>query len=58
MPPYDFKDVSGELDQSEHYSDIRNTGWHSDAVYEKFSEAEYARRHKLTREKMAELNLD
>ncbi|OGO19886.1 MAG: hypothetical protein A2Z14_08705 [Chloroflexi bacterium RBG_16_48_8] len=58
MPTYDFKDVSGELDQGDHYSDLRNTVWYSDAVYDKFSEAEYARRHKLTREKMAKLNLD
>jgi Xaa-Pro dipeptidase len=58
MTTYDFKDVSGELDISDHYSDIRNTGWHSDAIYEKFSEAEYSRRHKLTREKMAKLGLD
>ncbi len=58
MPTYDFQQVRGELDNSEHYSDIRNTGWHNDAVYEKFSEAEFARRYKLTREKMAKLGLD
>ncbi len=58
MPTYDFKAVSEVLDKSDHYSNIRNTGWHSDAVYEKFSDAEFARRHKLTREKMAKLNLD
>jgi len=58
MPSYDFEQVRGQLDQPEYYGDIRNTGWHSDAVYEKFSDAEYARRHRLTREKMAKLGLE
>jgi Xaa-Pro aminopeptidase len=58
MSGYDFEEYREQLDQSQYYGDIRNTGWHDDAVYEKFSDAEYARRHKVTREKMAGLGLD
>jgi Xaa-Pro aminopeptidase len=58
MSGYDFEQYRHQLDQSQYFSDIRNTGWHNDAVYEKFSDVEYARRHKATREKMAKLGLD
>jgi Xaa-Pro dipeptidase len=58
MTGYDFQQVRGELDKREYYTDIRNTGWHSDAIYDKFSDEEFARRHRVTREKMEKLGLD
>ncbi len=58
MAGYDFRQVRGDLDKREYYSDIRNTDWHSDAIYDKFSDGEFARRHRVTREKMEKLGLD
>jgi len=58
MAGFNFADVSHKLDQGKFFGDVRHTGWHSDAVYEKFSEAEYARRYKLTRDAMAKQGLD
>ncbi|MCP4362211.1 MAG: hypothetical protein GY796_29745, partial [Chloroflexi bacterium] len=58
MAGHNFSDVRDKLDQGKYYGDIRNTGWHRDAIYEKFSEAEYERRYQLTRQAMAKRNLD
>ncbi len=58
MAGYSFAEYRNQLDVGKYYGDIRNTGWHDDAVYEKFSEAEYARRYALTREAMAKQDLD
>jgi Xaa-Pro aminopeptidase len=55
---YNFLEVREKLDQGNYYGDVRHTGWHSDAVYEKFSEAEFERRYNLTRAAMAEHGLD
>lgn len=54
----DFNQVGRELDKGHVYSNIQNTGWHSDAVYEKFSVAEFQRRYELTRTAMASRGLD
>lgn len=58
MPGHDFQQVRDQLDKREFFGDVRNTGWHSDAVYEKFSQAEYQRRYELTRNSMAKRGLD
>lgn len=58
MQGHDFQEVRDQLDKREFYGDVRNTGWHNDAIYEKFSESEYQRRYELTRESMAKLGLD
>ncbi len=56
--PNDWNQVRYNLDKSENFEEICNSPWYSDAVYDKFSDAEYARRHSLAREKMARDNLD
>jgi Xaa-Pro aminopeptidase len=53
----DFQQIRTRLDSGES-SGMRNTPYYQDAVYPKFSPAEYERRYKLTREKMARLGLD
>jgi Xaa-Pro dipeptidase len=55
---HDFKDFGGSLDHSKVFADIANTGWYGDAVYEKFSDAEYQRRYAATRARMDDLGLD
>ncbi len=54
----DWTQVRYQLDKSENFNAICNSPWYSDAVYEKFSEAEYARRHALARSLMARDGLD
>ncbi len=54
----DWNEVRYQLDQSENFTEICNSPWYSDAVYDKFSDAEYQRRHDLARQKMAENGLD
>ncbi|OGO16281.1 MAG: hypothetical protein A2Z14_11220 [Chloroflexi bacterium RBG_16_48_8] len=58
MARKDFKDIYAELDKQENFGDMRNTPYYEDAVYSKFSNEEYERRYRLTREKMARLGLD
>jgi Xaa-Pro dipeptidase len=58
MQGYDFLQVRDQLDKREIFGDVRNTGWHSDAIYEKFSEGEYQRRYDLTRAAMTKRGLD
>lgn len=58
MQGHDFLKVRNQLDKREFYGDVRNTGWHSDAIYEKFSEGEYQRRYDLTRAAMTKMGLD
>ncbi len=58
MPEYDFKDIRTRLDTGGVFSDMRNTPYFADAVYPTFSDAEYERRYRLTREKMVRLGLD
>lgn len=54
----DWNEVRYELDKSANFTAICNSPWYTDAVYEKFSPAEYARRHALARELMARDGLD
>lgn len=54
----DWNDVRYELDRSENFSDLFNSPWYSDAVYDSFSEAEFARRHALARELMSRDGFD
>lgn len=54
----DWNKVRYELDKSANFVAICNSPWYTDAVYEKFSEAEYARRHALARELMARDGID
>jgi Xaa-Pro aminopeptidase len=56
--PNDWNEVRYQLDKPENFREICNSPWYSDAVYDKFSEAEYERRHNLAREKMARDGLD
>jgi Xaa-Pro dipeptidase len=54
----DWNAVRHELDRSGNFHEICNSPWYSDAVYEKFSDAEFARRHALARSLMARDGLD
>ncbi len=56
--PNDWNEVRDDLDKSENFKEICNSPWYSDAVYNKFSDAEFARRHALARELMAREGLD
>ncbi|MBI3740110.1 MAG: hypothetical protein HY258_13770, partial [Chloroflexi bacterium] len=58
MKTFDFKQVSGQLDNRELYGNISNTPWYPGATYAKFSDKEFERRYRVTREKMARLGLD
>ena len=53
----DFKDAAGQM-HTEAFGAIANSPWYSDAVYERFSDAEYQRRFDATRAKMKRLGLD
>lgn len=54
----DWHDIRHELDKSANFTDIVNSPWYSDAVYERFSDAEYQRRHEAARRLMAEAGVD
>ena len=58
MAGHNFADVRSQLDNGKFFGDVRNTGWHHDTVYEKFSAAEYERRYALTRTAMTARELD
>ncbi|HMQ30922.1 MAG TPA: Xaa-Pro peptidase family protein [Chloroflexaceae bacterium] len=58
MSGHDFAQISERLDHNPFFATMRNTPYYADAVYPRFSPAEYARRYRLTREKMARLGLD
>ncbi len=55
---FQFEQVKDSLDTTEHFEQVVGTPWYRDAVYEKFSDAEYARRYALLREKMAARGVD
>ncbi|MBI3537051.1 MAG: aminopeptidase P family N-terminal domain-containing protein, partial [Chloroflexi bacterium] len=57
MPNYDFQEIRARLDSSA-FNSMHNSPYYADAVYPKFSSAEYARRYKKTREKIARAGLD
>ncbi|HZA20567.1 MAG TPA: Xaa-Pro peptidase family protein [Actinomycetota bacterium] len=54
----DFAEVRGALDDKRNFGDIAGTGWHRDAVYERFSDQEYRRRHEALGKSMDALGLD
>ena len=54
----DWNDVRYELDKSSNFNDIYNSPWYSDAVYDSFSQAEFARRHAHARQLMARDGFD
>jgi Xaa-Pro dipeptidase len=56
--PTDWNEVRHELDKLSNYADINNTPWYADAEYDKFSDAEYHRRHDAARSHMARERLD
>jgi len=58
MPLLDFSDVRAALDNGKNFGGVTNTGWHADAVYERFSDQEYRRRYEATYAVMDSLGLD
>jgi len=54
----DWNKVRRELDVSVHFEAICNSPWYTDAVYDKFSDEEFARRHEAARKLMARDGLD
>ncbi|HXF66326.1 MAG TPA: M24 family metallopeptidase [Burkholderiales bacterium] len=54
----DWNQVRYELDRSDNFEAICNSPWYSDAVYDRFSDAEFARRHAAARALMARDGLD
>ena len=54
----DWNKVRRELDVSDHFEAICNSPWYTDAVYDKFSDEEFARRHEAARKLMARDGLD
>ncbi|MGH2750971.1 MAG: M24 family metallopeptidase [Actinomycetota bacterium] len=58
MPIADFADVHASIDDRKNFGNLVNTGWHHDAVYERFSDAEYRRRYEAVYETMDALGLD
>ncbi len=53
----DFKELTGRMHTPD-FGRVVNSPWYGDAVYERFSDAEYQRRIKATKDKMARLGLD
>jgi Xaa-Pro dipeptidase len=53
----DFQDAVGKL-HTEVFGGVTNSPWYADAVYERFSAAEYQRRFDATRAKMKRLGID
>ncbi len=51
--PVAFDDARARLDERAVYDQVSGTPWFRDAVYERFSPAEYERRYRLLRDKMA-----
>jgi Xaa-Pro aminopeptidase len=56
--PTDWNEVRHELDTSFNYADITNTPWYADAEYDRFSDAEFHRRHDAARSRMERERLD
>ena len=54
----DWNKVRRELDKSDNFEAICNSPWYTDTVYEKFSDAEFARRHEAARKLMTRDGLD
>ena len=58
MPSRNFADVRSALDDNANFGQIAGTGWHHDAVIERFSDAEYQRRYAAVHARMDALGLD
>lgn len=58
MTDNDFEHVRDRLDERAAFGDMRNTPYYADAAYPTFSDEEYERRYRATREKMDRLGLD
>ncbi len=56
--PQTWEKVRDKLDQALPFANMRDTPYYRDAVYEQFSEKEYARRYAALRAKMKEHKLD
>jgi Xaa-Pro aminopeptidase len=55
--PGDFEAIRTRLDTAA-FNSVRNSPYYADTIYPRFSPSEYERRLRLTREKMARLDLD
>src|SRR5262249_7614272 len=53
-----WEELRTRLDEGPHFNTMRGTPYYGDAVYERFSKAEYARRYAALRAKMREHRLD
>ena len=58
MRAVDFADAHSAIDDMGNFANLANTGWHHDAVYETFSDAEYRRRFEAVHARMDSLGLD
>src|SRR5574341_902284 len=54
----DWNEVRHDLDKPGNFDSICNSPWYTDAVYDKFSDAEYVRRHTHARQIMEREGLD
>jgi len=53
-----WKEVRKRLDQNAPFSNMHDTPYYRDAVYDHFSKQEYQRRYRALRDKMREHKLD
>ena len=58
MGQYEFSKVSHALHVNKNFGNLEDSPWHRDAVYPRFSDAEYKRRHEALRGAMREKGLD
>ncbi len=54
----DWNRIRRDLDKSDNFEAICNSPWYADAVYDRFSDEEFARRHAAARRLMARDGLD
>jgi Xaa-Pro dipeptidase len=58
MPAYPFPEIRTRLDDWRVFNNMVDSPYYRDAVYEKFSDAEYQRRYEALKSKMRERGLD
>lgn len=58
MRATDFAEARSAIDDMGNFANLANTGWHHDAVYDTFSDAEYRRRYEAVYAQMDVLGLD
>ncbi len=58
MPDYPFSEIRDHLDDWRVFNNMVDSPYYRDAVYKKFSDAEYQRRYEALRAKMRERGLD